>query len=105
MKRKTGNGAASVADARLERWLGRTLGWGTILAAVLLALGLVFSVAGVDTGVPSSLAQVGLIVLMATPVARVVLSVVEYARQRDWAFVALTLTVLGMLVVSFMIAS
>ena len=36
----------------------------------------------------------GLIILLATPPARVVASVIEYIRERDWTFVALTLVVL-----------
>jgi len=81
-------------------WLGKTLGWGTILATVLLALGLLLSLARVESRLSSSLAHAGLIVLMCTPVARVVVSVGEYARQRDWTFLTLTLTVLGMLLLS-----
>jgi uncharacterized membrane protein len=41
--------------------------------------------------------QLGLLVLIATPVARVLFSVVGYARQRDFTYVALTLIVLAVL--------
>src|SRR5437879_140922 len=41
--------------------------------------------------------QLGLLLLIATPVARVVCSVVGFARQRDVTYVALTLTVLAVL--------
>jgi uncharacterized membrane protein len=34
------------------------------------------------------------VILLATPAARVIVSVVEYVRERDWLFVALTLAVL-----------
>jgi uncharacterized membrane protein len=91
------------ADARLERWLGRTLGAGTILATALLAIGLLLQLTGVALGIASFVAHAGLIVLMATPVARVVISVAEYAAQRDWPFLALTVIVLGMLLVSFLV--
>jgi uncharacterized membrane protein len=36
----------------------------------------------------------GLVILMATPVGRVVVSVSEHAFERDWAFVVLTTIVL-----------
>ncbi len=97
------NRARVNADSRLELWLGRTLGAGTALATVLLALGLLLQLAGAHAGLSDRLARTGLIVLMATPVARVVISVAEYAGQRDWPFLALTLTVLGMLMVSFLL--
>jgi uncharacterized membrane protein len=39
-------------------------------------------------------------VLLATPVARVAFSVYDFARQRDYLYVVLTLIVLGILLVS-----
>ncbi|MBP1634899.1 MAG: putative rane protein [Acidobacteria bacterium] len=91
------------ADARLERWLGVTLRAGVIAATTLLAIGLLLQLAGVGLGLAGLVSRVGLIVLMATPVARVVISVAEYASQRDWPFLALTLTVLAILAVSFLV--
>jgi uncharacterized membrane protein len=91
------------ADARLERWLGTTLGAGTMLATALLALGLLLQLAGVSAGMSDWLSRVGLLVLMATPVARVVISVAEYATERDWPFLALTLAVLTMLLASVLV--
>jgi len=44
--------------------------------------------------------QVGLLLLIATPIARVVFSVVGFSRQRDWLYVAVTLTVLALLLYS-----
>lgn len=89
------------AEARLERWLGITLRTGVILATTLLALGLFLELAGMADGVAGRLSHVGLLVLMATPVARVVISVAEYAAERDWPFLTLTLIVLTILLVSF----
>lgn len=45
--------------------------------------------------------QFGLIVLVATPVARVAFSVFAFFKERDWTYVILTLIVLGVLVGSF----
>ena len=41
--------------------------------------------------------QLGLLVLIATPVFRVVFSVYAFWRQRDWAYVGITLFVLAVL--------
>jgi uncharacterized membrane protein len=45
--------------------------------------------------------QLGLLLLIATPVARVAFSVLGFARQRDYLYVLLTLIVLGLLLYSF----
>jgi uncharacterized membrane protein len=44
--------------------------------------------------------QLGLLLLIATPVARVIFSVLGFARQRDWTYVGLTLFVLAVLLYS-----
>ncbi len=46
------------------------------------------------------LVQLGLLLLIATPVARVVFSLVAFALQRDWTYVWVTALVLGILVAS-----
>ncbi|MDO8804880.1 MAG: DUF1634 domain-containing protein [Elusimicrobiota bacterium] len=48
------------------------------------------------------LIQLGLLILIATPVARVVFSVFAFARQKDRLYVAATLIVLAILVYSLM---
>lgn len=78
----------------LERLIGRVLIAGTITATGLLALGLACWLAKPGGGIAAVFLDAGLVVLMATPVGRVVASVVEYARERDWLFVAITLAVL-----------
>jgi uncharacterized membrane protein len=93
-----------VTTARLERWLGKVLTVGTVASASLLAAGLVMQLAGVNHGLAASLTRAGLIILMATPVARVVVSVVEYATERDWLFTALTMAVLIILIGSVIVA-
>lgn len=45
--------------------------------------------------------QFGLVLLVATPVARVAFSVFAFFEERDWLYVFLTLTVLSVLVFSF----
>ena len=80
------------ATTQLERTIGVVLRAGVVVSTVCFAAGLVLTFAGV--GVANLLLQLGIVVLLATPVARVVVSVVEYAQQRDWMFTALTVIVL-----------
>ena len=59
---------------------------------------------GILAGLPSlharSLIQFGLLVLIATPVLRVLLSVVAFARERDLLYVGITIIVLTILALS-----
>jgi uncharacterized membrane protein len=48
-----------------------------------------------------ALVMLGLLVLIATPVLRVAVSIVGFARQRDRTFVVITTVVLALLMVSF----
>jgi Predicted membrane protein len=54
----------------------------------------------VRDGSAAALIQLGLFVLIATPVARVVFSLYSYLRQRDLLFVAVTAIVLAVLLIS-----
>jgi uncharacterized membrane protein len=49
---------------------------------------------------PRGIIQLGLVLLIATPVARVAFSVFAFAVERDRMYVAFTLIVLGILIVS-----
>ena len=44
--------------------------------------------------------QLGLLVLLATPVARVLFSIVAFTMQRDWLYVGITVVVLAVLLYS-----
>jgi uncharacterized membrane protein len=90
--------------ARLETFLGRILTWGTIVSTSLLATGLLLELAGVASAVGLGLTNAGIVILMATPLARVVASVGEYVRGRDWLFAALTGLVLVILLGSLVVA-
>ncbi len=48
--------------------------------------------------------QFGLLLLIATPIARVVFSVAGFVRQRDWLYVAVTTLVLALLLYSLLTA-
>ena len=88
----------------LESAIGRLLRVGITISSVCLAAGLLLTLAGQDGRVARALLLCGLVILLATPAARVVISIVEYVRERDWLFVALTLTVLLTLVGSVVVA-
>jgi uncharacterized membrane protein len=72
---------------------------------VCLAAGLVlWFVLGGTAGV-TLLLTTGLVVLMLTPLARVVASLVTYVRLRDWFFVATTVMVFAVLVAAWLLKS
>jgi uncharacterized membrane protein len=114
-------------EERFEQFLGNLLRTGVLLAAAVVLLGGVLYVVQhggeqpdrkVFHGEPADLrnpsgivgmalsldargvVMVGLLLLVATPVARVVYSVVGFLRERDFLFVVLTLIVLGVLLYS-----
>jgi uncharacterized membrane protein len=84
---------------KLERLIGIVLRAGVVISSTCLAVGLLLYLAtgGVLAAV---LLNAGIVVLLATPLARVVVSTVEYVSQRDWRFAALTFIVLLELVAS-----
>ena len=85
-----------------EETLGRLLAMGVVVSAVLLALGLVIWLTGLGGG--HLLMMAGLVLLMATPIMRVALSVIEYVRLNDWLFSITTLLVLMVLLTSVLVA-
>jgi uncharacterized membrane protein len=114
-------------DQRVENVIGNLLRAGVILAAAVVLAGGVLYVAkygsrrpqyGVFRGEPSDLRnasqivddaislhsrgliQLGLLLLIATPVARVAFSVIAFAGERDWLYVVVTLIVLAVLLYS-----
>lgn len=56
---------------------------------------------GLAHGQPVAIIALGLLLLLATPVARVAVSIVAFALERDWLYVAITTVVLIILLVSF----
>lgn len=85
-----------------ERILGRVLTVGARVSTALLATGLVLALAGLPRA--DTLLSAGLVVLMATPIARVAVSVEEFARERAWWFVLCTAFVLALLAGSLIAA-
>ena len=79
---------------RLEQQIGAVLRLGIAASSALFAIGLLLVLGQYGGELPRVLLTVALIVLIATPPMRVVISVIEYVRERDWTFVVLTLIVL-----------
>jgi len=90
--------------ARFEQRLGRLLVSGVVVSAVLLATGLLFWLWRPGAPPTAWLLNAGLIVLMGTPIVRVIVSVAEYVRLREWVFVIVTLIVLTELTVTVGVA-
>src|SRR5262249_35882133 len=111
-------------EDRVDRFIGNLLRGGVILAAgVILFGGVLYLIRhggggggrpGVQGGPPActhpllilqcaaalesrGIIQLGLLLLIATPVARVLFSIYAFARQRDFLYVALTTAVLAIL--------
>lgn len=59
--------------------------------------------AGLRSGEPAAVMSLGLLALLATPAARVAVLIWQFARRREWLFVAVSLTVLGVLAASVVI--
>ncbi|HXG54403.1 MAG TPA: DUF1634 domain-containing protein [Vicinamibacterales bacterium] len=77
-------------ESRLS-WVGVTV---VVLSALALAAGLGFHVADQNAALSVRLLQAGLIILMAAPILRVLISTAERMRRRDWTFVVVTVVVL-----------
>lgn len=90
----------SDALARLESHVGRLFVVGVTLSAAVLAVGLALFLFARDAPATGWLLNAGLLVLMATPMLRVLLSVVEYVRMGDWFFAGTTLAVIAELSVT-----
>lgn len=111
-------------DEQFDIVLARVLRFGVLLSATVVAAGGVVFLARHGLKPPSyhvfrgeplplrsvqgivaesvdlhgrGLIQFGLLLLIATPIARVVFSIAGFARQRDWLYVAITLIVLTLL--------
>jgi uncharacterized membrane protein len=116
-----------MTDQRVDRIIGALLRYGVMLSAAVVAAGGIWylmeyggakpdyhvfrgepeylrHVRGILRGIPGShgrrIIELGLLLLVATPVARVAFSVVAFALERDRTYVVITLIVLAVLLVS-----
>jgi uncharacterized membrane protein len=79
-------------DESLELLIGRLLRIGILTSSIGLALGL--AVVGFAPVPGGWLLHAGVMILIMTPAARVILSIAEYVAARDWTFAALSTIVL-----------
>ena len=103
---------------RLEHWVHRSLLAGLTLSGVLLSVGLAVALTwaqprpegpphplaavarGAAAGNGADLMALGLLALMATPVVRVVVLGIGWGLEREWWFLGVASTVLGLLALS-----
>ncbi|HVB95641.1 MAG TPA: DUF1634 domain-containing protein [Nitrososphaerales archaeon] len=68
-------------------------------------IGLAPLIQGVASAKPYAVIDLGLVVLLATPVARVLISVFLFMEEKSYAFVAITATVLAILLLSMFVVA
>jgi uncharacterized membrane protein len=85
----------------LENLLARMMLGGVTISAIALTTGLALWLAGQQA---TRLLDVGLIALIATPLLRVVVSLLEAIRMRDWLFVMATVAVVMLLSTTIMLS-
>lgn len=117
-------GLPRMSEHELEQVIGRLLQYGVLLAAAVTLLGglmllvhhgsapasysvfqgepaqlrsLTAIVSGAFSGEATAIVQLGLLLLIATPVARVAFTLVAFALQRDRLYVLVTTIVLALL--------
>ena len=88
----------------LEQALGRVLQAGVLVSAACLAIGLIASMIGDATSATNAALTAGLMMLMATPILSVAVSLLVYVRLREWLFVATTVAVFVLLAITVALA-
>lgn len=77
---------------------------GVLLSTAILSAGLVWLLVSPSSSAGQDFLDAGLVILMATPVVRVVLSIAEALRRRDWFWLwttaAVVIVLLGTLTYS-----
>jgi uncharacterized membrane protein len=58
---------------------------------------------GIAHGDPLAVIMLGLLLLIATPVSRIAVSILAFAVEKDWRYVAITAVVLAILLISFIL--
>ena len=84
----------------MEQAVGFVLRAGVMASSVCLAIGLALALVRGEQGAALFLLHAGVILLLITPVARVVVSIGQFAAAGDWTFTSLTIVVLVELMAS-----
>jgi uncharacterized membrane protein len=117
----------TLSQRRFENLLGNLLRLGVMLSGVVVFFGGIFYLAGHGHALPNyhkfvgepvglrtiggifkgivsfdvrAIIQFGILILIATPVARVAFSVIAFIRERDFIYIFVTLVVLATLIFS-----
>jgi uncharacterized membrane protein len=119
----TSEGARKRRVRQAELLISHVLRGGVVLSAVIIAIGMLAVVTdrgsrtsppapldslagvwqGIQVGNPLAVIMAGLLVLLATPVLRVAVSVVAFALEGDLRYVTITCLVLLVLLASFVL--
>jgi uncharacterized membrane protein len=116
-------------DANVQLLIGNVLRWGVILAmSVVFCGGLIYiyrhghetasyqifkgepdflkSINGIFKGIMEikgrAIIQLGILLLIATPIVRILLSIVSFLLEKDYKYVVITLIVLGIIMSSML---
>ncbi len=121
-------GGEGFDDRRMETIMGRLLQFGVLLASFVMIIGgvlytrahhgeipnyRVFTsepqglrhidgvIGGIKTADPAAIIQLAILLLIATPVARVVFALIAFAIERDKLYILVSALVLGVLLYGF----
>jgi len=101
-------------DHQIDRWIRAVLVWGMILSVTVMVLGLLMYaasptghqevplslpeiVSGIAQGNPIAVIDLGILLLIATPLTRVLTALAVFIADRDRRFVAVSLLVLAVI--------
>jgi uncharacterized membrane protein len=86
--------------AATDHVLALTLKAGAYTAFVMILAGLVLQY---WTAIGSKITYAGLIVLLATPVLRILVAAVQFMRERDLKYVLISVGVLGIMILAYVL--
>jgi uncharacterized membrane protein len=107
----------------VEDFISQSLRWGVVISAIIIAVGLVLYLLTGDSGYPAgffptsplqvlrdvvhfksfAIIDLGLLLLIATPIFRVAASIIAFISDRDRPYVLITTYVLAMLILSLLL--
>ena len=85
-------------DPAADRAVALTLKIGAYLAFALIVAGMLL-----QPVLPAGrrIASAGLLVLLATPLVRIVVAGAQFVHERDWKYAVISLVVLGIMIVAY----
>jgi len=89
-------------SAATDRILALTLKIGAYSAFGCIVVGLILQYV---SGFSARITQTGMVILLATPVLRIVVAAIQFARERDLKYVLISLGVLGIVVLAYLLGA